>query len=185
MVLLEERDKFFLKRLLLVMFILVRNVSGDGGYVGFAHAEHAISGLPGEFGMALVVNPFTGIGLDDTYNFGNRMRGTNTNEHMNMIGHAVDNDRRATHFADNAAKVGEYIIADVRRDERQPLFGREDQVDNDVAAGLGHGSFALSGLGDCLTFTQGEAQRARLTLGCILLPLRGCAIVALYNDSEM
>ncbi len=146
MVLLEERNELLLKRMLLVMFLLVRNVFGNSGNVGFADAKHTISGLPRKFGMALTVNPFTGIGLDDTHNFGNRMRGTNTNEHMNMIGHAVDDERRATHFADDAAQVSEYVIADVQHEERQSLFGRENQMNNDVTAGLGHFLSPFQGL---------------------------------------
>jgi hypothetical protein len=93
------------------------------------------------------MDPFAGIGFDDAHHFGDRVNGPNANQHVNMVGDAVDDQRRGTHFADNAAEVGEQVGLYFRCDKKCTLFRGENQMDDDVAAGLGHVSFALSGLG--------------------------------------
>jgi hypothetical protein len=65
---------------------------------------------------------------------------------MNVVGDSIDDQRSRAHFANDSAKIGVQIGPDFRIDQRQPLFGRKNQMDNNVAAGLGQVSFALSGL---------------------------------------
>jgi hypothetical protein len=65
------------------------------------------------------------------------------------------------------------------------LFGGEDQMNNDIAAGLGHLSFALFRAWVGVISTQGEAQKRRLTLGCILGPLRGPSILQRRDGTKM
>src|SRR5437763_1093619 len=76
-----------------------------------------------------------------------------------MVGDAIDDQRGPIHFADNAAEVGEQVGADFRCDQGCTLFCGENQMDNDVAAGLRHVSFALSGLWSYAKLTQGEGAK--------------------------
>jgi hypothetical protein len=68
-------------------------------------------------------------------------------QHVNVIGGAVDDEGGSAHFAEDAAEVGMEIGTKIRGDEGKSLFGGEDQMNNDIAAGLGHVSCALAGLG--------------------------------------
>ncbi len=71
----------------------------------------------------------------------------NADQHVDVIGRAVDDGRGAVHFTDNAAQVGEQIVADFGSDERAAIFGAEYQVNEEIAGGMRQDSFAPSELG--------------------------------------
>src|SRR5208283_1492911 len=78
--------------------------------------------------------------------FRSRLCRTNANEHVHMVGGAIDDERGATNFANDAAEVGEQIGANFRSDERLAILGAEDQVEDEIAGGMGQVSFAPSEL---------------------------------------
>ena len=72
---------------------------------------------------------------------------TNTYQHVHVIAGAVNDYRRTTQLPDNATQVCKKIGSNVWTDQRLTQLGAEDQVHNNIAAGLRHVFFALSGLG--------------------------------------
>ena len=74
------------------------------------------------------------------------MAGTSTDQHMHVIAGAVNDQGCAAQFPDDAAQIREKSGTNVWTDQRLAQLGAEDQVNNDIAAGLRHFSFALSGL---------------------------------------
>jgi len=61
------------------------------------------------------------------------MRRAHAGQHVDVIGFAVDGERRPVHLADDAAKIGEEIVAEFGFDQGPPLRGREDEMQQDVS----------------------------------------------------
>jgi hypothetical protein len=99
--------------------------------------------------IPFLMNPARGVGFDHASYLWHCLRGTNANQHVNVIGCAVDDERRGLHFANDAAEVGEKIGADFGSDQRRAAFGAEDQVKDEAASGVGQVSFAPSELDVC------------------------------------
>lgn len=66
------------------------------------------------------------------------MGGTNSCKYVYMIGGPVNDERGPAHFANDSAEVSEKIRADFGSYERESFLRAEDQVKNDVSAGLRH-----------------------------------------------
>jgi len=109
-----------------VVLLLGRNVSGHRGNVGFAHGEYAVSGLPGKIGLPFFAGPPGRIRLDHTRQLGGRLRGTNPQQHMHVIGGATDDERGAAHFVDDASEVSEEVRTEFRGDQRHAALGAEN-----------------------------------------------------------
>jgi hypothetical protein len=69
-----------------------------------------------------------------------------TNQQVNMICRAVDNESGSVHFPDDAPEVREQISAEVSFDQRAPTPRREDKMQQDIAQSVGHVSSAPPGL---------------------------------------
>ena len=65
---------------------------------------------------------------------------------MDVIGRAVNDEGGASHFANDAAEVGEEIGADFGRDEWTSILGAEDEVKDEIAGRVRQDSFAPSEL---------------------------------------
>jgi hypothetical protein len=72
------------------------------------------------------------------------------------------------HLADDAADVGEKIVADFRGNERLTALRAEDQVKDKIAGGVRQVSFAPSELAALIACFP-----TACAVGCILAPLRG------------
>src|ERR1035437_8605708 len=150
------------------MLLLRRDIPGNGGHVRFADAESAIPCLPRKIQVPLLPNPPRRIGLDDARNLRRRLYRTNTDQHVHVIGRAVNDERGAVHLANNTSEVGKEIGTDFGSDYRPATFSAEDQVDNEIAGGVCQVSFAPSEL----TPSWASCPTA-CAVGCILAPLRG------------
>src|SRR5208283_426777 len=106
---LKEGYVFLLKRPLSMVLLLRRNILGNRGHIRFAHTESALACLPGKLHPPLLVNPSRRIGLDDTRNLRRRMYGTNTDQHVHVIGCTVNDERGTVHLTNNASQVGEEV----------------------------------------------------------------------------
>jgi len=146
-VLLQESDVFLLEGQVFVVILLSCDVAGDRRHVGFAHAERTVAVLPRKILIAIRAKPAGGIRLDDADDLGCRMHWTDTDEHVNVICHAADDEGCSAGFADDATKIREKIIADFASYQRSASLGTEDEVNDEIAGGLGHVSFAPSELG--------------------------------------
>ena len=75
---------------------------------------------------------------------------------MDVIGGAIDDERRATQFADNAPEVGKEIVADFGSDEGPASLGAEDYVDDEIGRGVRQVFFRPFGAGPFFSaFTHG------------------------------
>src|SRR6266478_2900658 len=116
LVLLEERHKLFLKRPRPMMLLLVRDISTDRSHIRFANAKRPIPGLPGETGFPLSSRPPRRVRLNHPHHVGHALGWTNANQHMDVIGSAIDDERRSAELSDNAPKVCEKIVSDFGSD---------------------------------------------------------------------
>ena len=138
-VFLEEDDEFFLERMLPVVFLLTRDVLRHSSHARFAYAERSITSLPSEvFRRPFFMCPARGIGFDESCDIGNRVRRGHAQQHVNVIGRAIDNQRDTTHGANDATHVGEQIRFDLGLNQRLSVACAEDDVEKDVGTGMGH-----------------------------------------------
>ena len=64
---------------------------------------------------------------------------------MNVISCAVDDQCGCLHFADDASEVSKQVRAELSFNKRTPSLGAENQMQQDVARGMRHTSFAPAG----------------------------------------
>src|SRR5258708_6908359 len=91
------------------------------------------------------------------------MNRTNPSQYVNMIAGAVDYESSAAQFANDAAQVREEVRAGFRCDQGDAPFGAENDMHDNVSAGLGHvfrpfGADTLPTVqpGTCFTFQTGH-----------------------------
>ncbi len=125
------------------MFFLRRDVPRDGRNIRFADTENTVSVC-----HANVYIHFSWTHRDELALKTRAISATAcaADQHVDVIGRAVDDERSASHFADNTSEVGEKIDANFGRDQWLAIFGAEDQVKDEIASGMGHVSFAPSEL---------------------------------------
>src|SRR5258707_15569445 len=90
------------------------------------------------------------------------MNRTNPSQYVNMIAGAVDYESSAAQFANDAAQVREEVRPDFRCDQGDAPFGAENDMHDNVSAGLGHVfrpfralSHSVSSRGHVLRFRPG------------------------------
>jgi len=86
---------------------------------------------------------------------------------VNVIGGPVDDESRSTHLANDAAEIGEEVGTEFGFDQRAALVGAEDDVQQDIAAGVRHFFRPFRGLAIYRIPTA-------CAVGCNIAPLRGC-----------
>jgi len=74
---------------------------------------------------------------------------------VNVVGGAVDDERRGMQFADDPSKVGEKVGTNVRTYQREAGFGAEDQVEDNIAKRMRQFLSPLRGLPPFHTPTHG------------------------------
>jgi len=132
MILLQKRHELLLKRPLLVMLLLPRDIFRYLRNARFTDAENAITRLPRKSGRMVLPHPTSRIRFHNTRDLGRRMRRSHANQHVDVIRFAVDDQRGPVHHADNPAEVGEKIIAEFGFDQRSPPVGREDEMQQNI-----------------------------------------------------
>src|SRR5450755_1645429 len=75
------------------------------------------------------------------------MRRPNPDQHVDVIGDAVDDQGGSVHFTNDAAEVSEQVGAEIGLDQRAPTLCGEDHVKQDIAGSVRHVSYAPPGLG--------------------------------------
>jgi hypothetical protein len=88
---------------------------------------------------------------------------------MDVIGSAINDECRATQFADNAPEVGKEIVADFGSDGGTASLGAEDYVDDEIGRGVRQVFFRPFGAGSFFSVPLPTA----CAVGCILAPRRG------------
>src|ERR1700733_3748504 len=125
-VLLEESDKLLLICMFPMVFFLLGNVFCYVCDVRFAHAENGVSGLPCKFWIPFFMYPSRGVRLCDAGNFSGGMSGTNSNQHVDVVDGAVNDQRCSVHFADDASEIGKQVGSKIEFDQRASTLRRED-----------------------------------------------------------
>ena len=87
-----------------MVLLLGSDISGNGGNIRFANAESAVSGLPGKWHVPFLVDPKRRISLDDACDLCRGLRGTDADEHVDMIGSSIDDQGGASQLADDAPR---------------------------------------------------------------------------------
>jgi len=98
------------------MFFLPGDVFCDRCDVRFADAEDCVPGLPSKRRAPFRADPFGGVRFDHASDFRGGLGWSSSDEQMNMVGGAVNNQRRSLHFTDDASEVSKQIIAKIRLD---------------------------------------------------------------------
>src|ERR1700733_522831 len=146
MILLQERDVLILKRMLLMMFLLLRNIFRDRCNIGFTNTEHPISRLPRKFPRPLPAHPLRRIRLNHARNFRRGMRWPDSYQHVNMIVGPINNQRRPAHFANDSAEIGRQFTPKLRLNQSPSPQSGENKMKQNVARCVRQVSFALPGL---------------------------------------
>jgi len=84
-----------------------------------------------------------------------------------VIGDGVDFEERRVVVLEDAGDVGVELAAFALAEERATVLGAENEVDEDVGEGFGHGGNALSGLEVLAGWRSWASARcARFSPGC-------------------
>jgi hypothetical protein len=122
-----------------MMLYLFRNVFVHDVTLRLAHRKGAVSRLP----LKPLSNLYSSFGPDrrSAFELHDPIRQRNgprlTCQQMNMIFHTADSDRRAVEFPSDSCQIAMHLVT--QRwigQERAALFGREDEVDQNVGEGL-------------------------------------------------
>jgi hypothetical protein len=89
----------------------------------------------------VIVDPAGGSALQVTKQVGKRAVGAETDQQVNVVFGAVDDDGDAVLFVDDAPEVGVEARLQVRGDLGAAVFGGEDDVVEKLGIGAGHGPF--------------------------------------------
>src|SRR4051812_7501474 len=114
-----------------------------------AHCERAITDLPGEprqVGNGLM-NPAGRIRLHGTQGLGDGNLFVERHEKMHVIGHTTRRQKGGALGSEDPTEVSIKARLESRRDERGPVFCREDQMMMNASERLGHAGLACEGGG--------------------------------------
>ena len=137
----EEIAELVLKTTFTVMFNLTTDV-GDGRVAcRQADAERTVTLLPGEAPVReeCAVHPGRGRRLERAHGVRQRHVRRKRDQRVDMILDPANRQRRETTVAGDAAEHGVETIAPCVSDQRLPVAGAEDDVDQAGSVGVGHG----------------------------------------------
>ena len=129
------------------MLRLVQNVLSNRILPGPAHAEGAVARLPRE-GPELrpfFMCPARRVGLGQPGDVRHGVSRGHSNQEMDMIGHTVDTERGTAKFAEDATEIGVQIGLNLLRNQRRPVTGAEDKMDQDIRRRMAHALTPLRG----------------------------------------
>ncbi len=118
---------------------LICDISGHRRNGRFTHAKCPVSGLPREFDVPFWCRHLDEFVLITRAISADEWVGSSPCQHVHVIAGAIDDQGSAAHFANYSAEVRQEIGTDFAGDERPPAFRTEDQMDNNVSAGLSQG----------------------------------------------
>lgn len=113
-----------------VVLLLPLYIAGDLVHVPAADGESTVAALPFELavGVQRLVDKVGRDALDLFDQVGNRDRGRELDQEVNVVGHPVDGNHRATHFYRLALDVAVEAAFDGRPDHWCPVPCGPDQV---------------------------------------------------------
>jgi hypothetical protein len=123
-----------------MMFFLIFNVRFHGSHIGFADAEGSVSGLPGEFGMMFITEPFAGIGFDGSDKIGNMHFFGEKAKDMDVVIAAIYDDGSPIDVFDNTGDILVHFIMFEPGEEFVTIFGGKDNMGGKVAIRGWHSS---------------------------------------------
>ena len=137
-VLFQKNFNFLSKRRLAMVLGLGLDVFGRVLDAGDPDAERTISLLPLEIPMLLqrVVNPFRRIAFEKLDRLGNRKRGRNRKQNVNVVLHSACDQELHFVLAGDAAEVGPKTFLQRGLDERSPLFRGEHAMHEATDKGM-------------------------------------------------
>ena len=161
----QEATVFVLEGNLAMMFLLVGDVTDDGGLVARADGKRAVTRLPVEATEPgeLFVNPLGGTGFDflDQIGYGDGAR--QREKQMDVVGHGIGGEEITTAAPDDAANVAMKLVPPEIIEQRRAVLGAENQVNENIGEGLRHGfngSAAFRVLDHRLYLPTGQSSQA-------------------------
>ncbi len=116
---------------------LVGYVFPHTGDVGLAYAESRITSLPGEVPRPLS-HPARRLRLDSPHRVRERHRGRERQQHVNVIGHAVYDQRLPAQTSYNPSEVGKQLGTNRLLEQGSPVLRRKHDVNQDSVQSLRH-----------------------------------------------
>ena len=92
------------------------------------------------------MHPARRNGFQNAHEIGESQRMRKGNEKMNMIGHAVDGQRRSTRFPNDPAHVSKHAGPQLIGEKSRTILGAENDVCQELREGMRHASYAPPGL---------------------------------------
>lgn len=137
----EERAKFVLERLSLVMLALVADVSTHLVHRGLADRKHALPALPEELRISnpTRTQPVVGTLLQLPHDVADRLCARLEEEQVNVVGLRIDLNGRAAELIQNASHVGVKIGTNMVVQHALAVLRGEDEVEVNFGEGLRHG----------------------------------------------
>src|SRR3954468_21787542 len=139
-ILLEQRDQLVLEGHLFVVLLLIADVASDLVHERLAHGKNAVPHLPLESLHAAwpLVDPSRGVSLDLLDHHGDRDVRLEFGEEVDVVGHPADLQQDAALSPDDAAYVFVERLSEVAVNQRDTVFGRIDDVIEQVGESCGH-----------------------------------------------
>ena len=82
--------------------------------------------------------PSGGVRLNVPHHVGQRQRGGELREQMDVVGDPADADGHASHFSDDASQIRMQPLLKFQIDERLAMLGAEDDVEMEPCEGVRH-----------------------------------------------
>jgi len=120
-----------------MMLLLRRNIVGHLRNLRLADGECAVTTLPIESVHAIRFHPFRAFAFYIADQFAD-VDSAKRNQNVNVVRHTSGDDHATFVVRDDAGDVGIQSWLDLRRDQRAAVFGRENNVDEDLDDGLRH-----------------------------------------------
>ena len=126
-----------MKILFSVMLFLVANIPAHIGNLRLANGECSVSSLPVESVHTILLHPFRTIAFDVADQFTD-VDASERDENVYVIRNAARDDHPTLIVGDDPGDIGIETRFDLRRYQQASVFGRENDVDEDLDDGLRH-----------------------------------------------
>jgi len=122
-----------------MVLLLSDDIVAHQFFLRHTQRESAVAFLPLETGeFDLFVHPMRGVGFQIPYKSGEAMGGAQTDQQMDVVSDAAHHFSDAAEISSEPTKVGVKAVPQYNSDDRNAVFGAEDDVVMQGYVGRGH-----------------------------------------------